>query len=103
MLTLNPTGSTIWQLLSDGRTPVQIAAHLAAEFGISHEQACADVNEFLEKLKAQQLIETDEAFDSRMPLGLKPVGLFCNLFGKHRSPTVQERAQSKDSGRRIPD
>jgi hypothetical protein len=89
MLTLNPAGSIIWRLLTDGRTPVQIAAHLVAEFGISHERACTDVNEFLETLRAQQLIETDESFDPRLPLRLKPVGLFCNLFGKREAHGAQ--------------
>src|SRR5947207_7121769 len=60
MLTLNPSGSIIWQQLSDGRSPEQITSHLASEFGISREQASADVNEFLEQLEAQHLIESGE-------------------------------------------
>ena len=91
MITLNPIGSIIWQQLSDGRSPEQIAAHLASEFGIAREQASADVNEFLGQLEAQHLIESGESLDSRRHLGPKPTGLFCNLFGRHSSPAGQER------------
>ncbi len=92
MVTLNPIGSIIWQQLSDGRSPEQIAARLASEFGVPREQACADVNEFLEQLEAQHLIESGESSHSRMPLGPKPTGLFCNLFGRRNSRGVQERS-----------
>ena len=91
MLTLNPSGSIIWQQLSDGRSPEQITSHLASEFGISREQASADVNEFLEQLEAQHLIESGESPGSRKHLGPKPTGLFCNLFGRRTSHTAQER------------
>ena len=51
MLTLNPTGSIIWQQLADGASPEQIADRLSSEFGIPREQALADVNEFLEQAR----------------------------------------------------
>ena len=83
MLTLNPTGSIIWERLSEGLTTAQIAAQLASEFGISQGKASADVNEFLEQLEAHHLIESrEESSDSPKRLGAKPTGLFCNLFGK---------------------
>ena|SRR5712664_989747 len=91
MVTLNPIGSIIWQQLSDGRSPERIAAHLASEFGISGEQASADVSEFLEQLEGQHLIESAELSGSRKHLGPKPTGLFCNLFGRRNSRGVQER------------
>ncbi len=91
MVTLNPIGSIIWQRLSDGHSPEQIADHLAAEFGISRERASADVNEFLEQLEAQHLIESAELSGSRKHLGPKPTGLFCNLFGRRNSQAAQER------------
>ncbi len=91
MVTLNPIGSIIWQQLSDRRSPEQIAAHLASEFGIPREQASADVSEFLEQLEAQHLIESGESSDSRRHLGPKPTGLFCNLFGRRSSHVAQER------------
>jgi Coenzyme PQQ synthesis protein D (PqqD) len=92
MLTLNPTGSIIWQRLSDGQTPAQIAAQLASKFGISQEQASADVNEFLEQLEAHQLIESEESAGSPRHLGAKPTSLFCNLFRKHRFLRVLDRS-----------
>lgn len=91
MLTLNPTGSIIWQQLRDGRSPEQIADRLASEFGIPREQACADVNEFLEQLEAQHLIESVESSNSQKPLGPKPTGLFCNLFGRRNSRVAEQR------------
>jgi len=92
MVTLNPIGSVIWQQLSDGRSPEQIAARLASEFGLSREQTSADVNKFLEQLEAQHLIEPAESSDSRKRVGPKPTGLFCNLFGRRSSRAARERA-----------
>ena len=89
--TLNPTGSIIWQQLSDGRSPTQIAGRLASEFGIPPEQALADVNVFLEQLEAQHLIEPSESQDFRVNLGPKPTGLFSNLFGRRSSHVAQDR------------
>jgi hypothetical protein len=91
MLTLNLTGSMIWQQLADGRSPEQIADTLSLQFGIPREQALADVNEFLEQLETQQLIAPLESENSRPSLGPKPAGLFCNLFGRRSSPEGQER------------
>src|SRR6267154_3354168 len=88
MVTVNPIGSIIWQQLSDGRSPEQIAEHLASEFGIAREQALTDVNEFVEQLQAQHLIEPSERQDFRLSLGPKPTGLFCNLFGRRSSHAV---------------
>ena len=89
MLTLNPTGSIIWQQISEGRTATQIAVRLASEFGISEEQACADVNDFVEQLRAQQLIEPDELSRPKTLVG-QPIGLFCNLFGSPKSEAAEE-------------
>jgi len=91
MVTLNPIGSIIWQQLSDGRSPEQIAAHLASEFGISRELASADVSEFVEQLEAQHLIESAELLGSRKHLGPKPTSLFCNLFGRRSSHAAPGR------------
>ncbi len=91
MITLNPIGSIVWQQLSDGRTPEQIAERLASEFGIAREQALTDVNEFVEQLQAQHLVEPSESQDFRVSLGPKPTGLFCNLFGRRSSHATQDR------------
>jgi hypothetical protein len=91
MLTLNLTGSIIWQQIADGRSSEQIADTLSPRFGISREQALADVNEFLEQLEKQRLIGPSESANSRPNLGSRPLGLFCNLFGRRRSPAEQGR------------
>jgi hypothetical protein len=91
MLTLNPIGSIIWQQLSDGRSPEQIAERLASEFGIAREQVLADVNEFVEQLQAQHLIGPSESQDFRVTPGPKPTGFFCNLFGRRSSHAEQDR------------
>lgn len=91
MLTLNPPGTIIWQQLSDGRSPDQVADRLASEFGIPREQASADVNEFLGQLEGQHLIERRESAGSQAHLSAKPTGLLSNVFGRHRSRTAMDR------------
>src|SRR5258708_24103695 len=91
MVTLNPIGSIIWEQVSDGRSPEQIADRLASEFAIPREQAAVDVSEFLEQLEAQHLIESPELSGYRKHLGPRPTGLFCNLFGRRNSQAAQER------------
>lgn len=46
----NETGTFIWELLSSGRKPGKIAEALAAEYGITDEQAAADTEDFLKDL-----------------------------------------------------
>ena len=92
MLTLNPTGSIIWQQLADGRSPEQIADSLSPQFGVSREQVLTDVNEFLEQLEAQHLIEPSESVIPIPHVGPRPTGVFCNLFGRRNPPTEQEPA-----------
>jgi hypothetical protein len=91
MVTLNPTGSIIWQQLNDGRSAEEIAKKLASEFGIGRDQAFADVNEFIEQLETQHLIEPVEPPDSRRSIGPKPFGLFCNLFGRRNTRSAMDR------------
>src|SRR5258707_1016294 len=95
MITLNPIGSIVWQQVSDGRSPEQIADRLTSEFAIPREQAAADVSEFLEQLEAQHLIESAELSGSRKHLGPKPTGLFCNLFGRRNSRVAAQERGSK--------
>jgi hypothetical protein len=85
MVTLNLTGSIIWQGLSEGRSPEELAGELECQFQILHAQAVTDVNEFLEHLKAQELIESDESNCSRKLVNRKRISLFRNLFGRRES------------------
>ena len=91
MLTLNPVGSIIWHLLSDGRTPEQIAQRLALEFGISCEQALTDVNEFLQQVKAQHLLDLSESEVPRTRLGKRLSDRCWNVFGRGSPSAVQDR------------
>ena len=91
MITLNLTGSIIWQQLADGRSPEQIADSLSPQFGIPREQALADVKEFVEQLESQHLIAPLESETPCPSFGSKPAGLFCNLFGRRNAPVGQGR------------
>jgi hypothetical protein len=81
MITLNPTASIIWQQLSEGRSPEEIAIRLANDFGISRERALADVNELVQQLEAQHLLDSSDAGNSRRKPEPWLKGLVCNLFG----------------------
>lgn len=65
MFGVNPIGSLIWEKLTQGLLPDEVARHLAAECSISEEQALADVSEFLQKIEELRLLHsphrTDEA------------------------------------------
>ena len=100
MVTLNLTGSMIWQQLADGRSPEQIADTLSTQFGIPREQALSDVNEFLEQLEAQHLIESLESENRHPNVGPKPTGLFCDLFGRRNLRLPKSTAQSEANGGR---
>jgi hypothetical protein len=54
--TLNETASRVWQLLSTGHSPSQIADALAAEFDVEPERAQADVVSVCGELQAERLI-----------------------------------------------
>lgn len=51
MMTLNGTGAYIWQLLENEQTVQSLAEAIAARYEVSAEEAAADVEAFLEKLK----------------------------------------------------
>jgi hypothetical protein len=52
----NEVATRIWQLISAPRTVNSICDELMSEFDISQEQCEAEVVEFLQKLKAAELI-----------------------------------------------
>jgi hypothetical protein len=53
---LNPSGSRIWELLDGNRTAGGIAETISGEFGISKQQACADVCSFLRELENKKMV-----------------------------------------------
>jgi len=57
MLTLNPTGSLVWEGLDGKKSVAQIAAALEQEFAVSADQAQKDVISFLELMLDRALVE----------------------------------------------
>jgi hypothetical protein len=53
---INPTGSRIWQLLKEGKSPREISRHLADEFEITAEEAYQDVLDFINYLQKKGLV-----------------------------------------------
>jgi hypothetical protein len=54
---LNPVGSRIWELLRSPITSHRIAEIVASEFAVTAERAVEDVAEFLDALRARELIQ----------------------------------------------
>lgn len=50
MLTLNESGAFLWQALQEGKDLVEA---LTSEYDVGRQQAAADVEEFLEALRAK--------------------------------------------------
>ena len=53
---LNKTGSFIWTLLADGETVADIPQHLVNNYGLTIEQATADVEIFVLDLRNRNLL-----------------------------------------------
>ncbi len=57
MMTLNDTGCLLWKRLEEGCEFSELVRFLLDEYEVTEEQAYADVNEFIEKLKTVDCIE----------------------------------------------
>ena len=57
MLTLNNSGALLWQTLEKDSNKEQLVEALLNEYDVTHEQAEADVEEFLDKLRQVNCIE----------------------------------------------
>ncbi len=55
---LNGTAAFIWEQLKTPRTVEELIAAMENTFDIDHEAAAADITEFLEELKANNMVET---------------------------------------------
>jgi hypothetical protein len=55
-LSANPAGALLWQMLAAGTTRAELIDRLVEQFGISSEQASADVDAFLRSLEARRLL-----------------------------------------------
>lgn len=56
VLALNEVGSFIWDLVDGEHSQADMVEALCLEFEVSKEEATADVEEFLEVLKAKNLL-----------------------------------------------
>ncbi len=56
--TLNPSGTFIWRLISEGTRLPGIVDAVCNEYEVTREAAEKDVAEFLESLKAEDLIQS---------------------------------------------
>lgn len=57
MLSLNETGALLWQALEKGGDREALADALTAEYAVERQQALADVDEFLTKLRSIGCLE----------------------------------------------
>ena len=57
VLTLNAVGSLVWRELGEPRTASWLADRVAREFEVSAERAAADLEPFLDKLRALALVQ----------------------------------------------
>lgn len=57
MMTLNETGSFLWKLLEDGCEQSDLVNGLLSEYEVTKQQAEADVEEFLNKLRNIDCLE----------------------------------------------
>jgi Coenzyme PQQ synthesis protein D (PqqD) len=55
--TFNETGTRLWAMIEERRSPAEMAAHLESEFGLSAEKAAGDTERFLADLSEAGLIE----------------------------------------------
>jgi hypothetical protein len=55
-LNLNKSARVLWKRLDAGATPLELAAELVTIYGISDDQAAADVRSFLDALQKMSLL-----------------------------------------------
>lgn len=58
LFSINPTGSKILDLLKEGRNEVQIADEIARSYGVTVESVRSDVHEFINALRAFDIVTT---------------------------------------------
>jgi hypothetical protein len=54
---LDPVGTRVWQLLSEGETMERILERLAGEYDVSRETLQSDVATLLRELEANELVQ----------------------------------------------
>ncbi|MDD2804576.1 MAG: PqqD family protein [Elusimicrobiales bacterium] len=58
---LNETGTFIWELLAAGKPAARIAEALAAEYGVTEDQAAGDLADFLKDLSKHKILSRETA------------------------------------------
>jgi outer membrane protein assembly factor BamB len=58
---LNPTGTTVWQLLAQGRSIEQITGDLAARFDAHPDRIRGDVDTIVTQLRDRSLLHTGKS------------------------------------------
>ncbi len=58
LITLNPTGRLIWELLAEDHSIEDLATEIVEHFEVDLERARADVQVFLDELVRLELLET---------------------------------------------
>jgi hypothetical protein len=53
---LNASAAVLWQLLADGATREEMVGELTTAFSVSPERAGADVDDFVARLRARDLV-----------------------------------------------
>lgn len=57
MITLNDTGVFFWNLLQQETSKEEILNAVLKEYDVTAEEASHDIDEFIEKLKAEKILE----------------------------------------------
>lgn len=57
LIRLNGVGAFLWEELQGGTTEADLVKALTSEYDVKEEKATADVQKFLEKLRAKGLLE----------------------------------------------
>jgi Coenzyme PQQ synthesis protein D (PqqD) len=58
LYTLNPVGSVLWDLMSDGCTLSEMVRRICDEFEVSATQARQDIEQFLDSMMDEKLIQS---------------------------------------------
>jgi hypothetical protein len=58
LYTLNPVGSVLWDLMSDGCTLTEMVRRICDEFEVSAAQARQDIEQFLDSMMDEKLIQS---------------------------------------------
>ena len=57
MITLNETGTFLWECLSDGQTEDELLESMLSEYEVSKEKAQADIEKFIDSLRNSNILE----------------------------------------------